>query len=141
MPWLTIIMALLSFFTAKKNGASNTKAALIAGAVGAGTYYVSHETEWGRENLGALDGVDLSAGTKEPVIADGSTAEGTKVVTGADGKPITPSTGIMDVLKEWGASGTATVVGAAGATGALLTGNGKWLLIAGAALVAIMVLK
>lgn len=57
MPWLSILMAIISFVTAKKSGASNGTAAAIAGVAGLGTYYVSHNTDWGVENLGSLDGV------------------------------------------------------------------------------------
>lgn len=116
MPWLTIIMALLSFFASKKSGASNTKAALTAGLVGAGTYFVSHETDWGRTNLGALDGVDLGAAGSAVVTPGGNATDGSAPTTTTQ----TPSTGIFDVLRSWGATGTAAVIG----TGAAATGSG-----------------
>lgn len=119
MPWLSIIMALLTFFTTKKSGASNTTAALAAGLVGAGTYYTTHETEWGKKNLGALDGVNLSAGVKPPTtvpVADNATGGGVVLPSDKSGS----STGVFDVLKTWGATGTAAVIG----TGAAATGSG-----------------
>lgn len=138
MEWLTIIMTLASFFLSKKSGASNTKAALTAGLVGAGTYYVSHETEWGKANLGALDGVTPSTGTetttKEP--ATGTTIKvPTNTSTGA------AAGGLAGVLGSWGATGTAAVIGSAGAA----TGSGifssKWFWPAAIGLGALFILK
>lgn len=60
MPWLSIIMAVLTFFLS--GGANKEKrgtAALAALGVGAGTYALTHNTDWGKENLGWLDGVDI----------------------------------------------------------------------------------
>lgn len=140
MPWLTIILALLSFFASKKSGASNTKAAITAGLVGAGTYYVTHETDWGRVNLGDLDGV-VTDGDGNVVDAGGTP------VTGADGKPIVTGgnaggTSFADIIRGWGATGTAAVIGA----GAAATGSGifssknlPWLL--GGAALLLIVLK
>lgn len=140
MPWLSIIMALLSFFVSKKSGASNTKAAITAGLVGAGTYYVSHETDWGRANLGDLDGV----------VPDGDgvvIGTGNAPVTDADGKPIVTGgnaggTSFTDILRGWGATGTAAVIGA----GAAATGSGvfssknlPWLI--GGAVLLLVILK
>lgn len=132
MPWFTIIMALLSFFSAKAAGASDTKALLTAGLVGASSYYVTHETEWGRANLGDLDGVSVLEGdsaldplTGNPILNTGGGA--IKVLTN----------GTADVLKSWGATGTAKVVatGAAAAGGIFSSDNLPWLIAAGALLV------
>jgi hypothetical protein len=110
MPWLTIIMALISYFSQKKSGASNTKALLTAGLVGAGTYYVTHETDWGQANLGQFDGVPNPGAT--PVTDAGGTplqdANGLQVLGGL-GTTAIKTTG--DVLKSWGGTGTAAVVG------------------------------
>jgi hypothetical protein len=58
MSWLSIIMAIISFFiTRKGDGKNNVRAVLAGAAVGLGTYYVTHDTEWGSANLGWLDGV------------------------------------------------------------------------------------
>lgn len=56
MPWLSIIMSIISFFLAKKNGASTGAALAVGGLAGAATYYASHNTEWGKENLLKYDG-------------------------------------------------------------------------------------
>lgn len=53
--WVSLIMALISFLTAKKSGKSTTQAAAIAAATGLGTYYVATQTEWGKSTLGALN--------------------------------------------------------------------------------------
>lgn len=148
MPWLTIIMTLLSFFMSKKSGASNTAALVTAGLVGAGTYYVSHETDWGKANLGSFDGVTPpSAGV--PLVNDGTTTPVTDPATGAPvagnvatspgANTSTTGTGVFDVLRGWGATGTATVLG----TAALATSSGlqkyiPWLIGAG---LAFLVLK
>lgn len=123
MPWLTIILTLLSFFAAKANGASDTKALLTAGLAGAGTYYATHETEWGRANLGDLDGL--------------SSVEGTPVVDGENTVPLTEggslkvlTNGTADVLKSWGATGASKVLatGAAVAGGIFSSANLPWLI-------------
>lgn len=105
MPWLSIIMALITFFTAqKKKGANAARSAAIAGLAGLGTYYVSHETEWGRATLGALDGVittpSISAGgTDVPQNADGTpgtrNADGSYTVVGPNGQIVTVRPGTV----------------------------------------------
>jgi len=116
MPWFSIIMAILSFLFQKKNGASNTKALVTAGLVGGASYFVTHDTDWGKANLGSLDGVDVPTGGTTWTDASGT------VVTNASGQPITTggTNGVTDVLKSWGATGTATVLG----TAAAVTGKG-----------------
>lgn len=134
MPWLTIIITLLSFFVSKRNGMSDTSALLTAGLAGAGTYYVTHETDWGKANLGDLDGA--------PPTTTGGTSTGTNDTSGTPvPKPgtgtTTSGTSIWDVFKSWGATGTALVTGvAAGATG--LT---SWLPLIAIGVVAYLVLK
>lgn len=138
MPWLTILMTLLSFFSSKKSGASNTKAAITAGLVGAGTYYVSHETEWGQANLGALDGVTPSTGT-ETTTKDPAT--GTTIKVPANTSTGAAAGGLAGVLGSWGATGTAAVIGSAGAA----TGSGifksEWFWPAVIGLGALFILK
>lgn len=67
MPWLTIIMAIISFFQTKKNGGSTGAALAVAGMAGAATYYTTHNTEWGKENLLKYDG-----GVTVPVQTSGT---------------------------------------------------------------------
>lgn len=130
IPWLSIILALLGFFLSKRNGASNTKALLTAGLAGAGSYYVTHETDWGKANLGALDGVEqplteplldvngnvITGPTGNPVVGPTVGSAVTTTPTGAI-VPVSQGTGsgvvstVGDVLKSWGGTGTAAVVG------------------------------
>lgn len=78
MPWLTIIMAIISFFQTKKNGGSTGAALAVAGMAGAATYYTTHNTDWGKANLLKYDG-----GVTPPAVTSGTatvTAPGGQVV-------------------------------------------------------------
>lgn len=106
--WASLIIALLSFFMSKKSGASDTKAMLTAGLAGAGSYYIATETEWGQENLNWFED-----STKKPTTS-------TTAVVDSAGNPVKDSNGNViykmidgtaDVLKSWGGTGTAAVVG------------------------------
>lgn len=124
MPWLSILMALISFFTTKKKTNGNTAAALGAAAlVGAGTYYVTHETDWGSENLGFLDGVTDSSGATVPTGTGNVPIDGTVKVPSGTTQPATGGfwDSLSGTLKSWGPTGTALVVGTAGA----VTSNSK----------------
>lgn len=143
MPWLSIIMALISFFVTKKKTNGNTAAALGAAAlVGGATYYATHETDWGKENLGFLDGVTDSSGA---TVAAGtgnvpSSSTGTVTVPSAGTSTSTGGfwDGVTGVLKDWGPTGTALVVGTAGA----VTSNGKsWIWWAALGVGAFLLLK
>lgn len=96
MPWLSIIMAIISFLgTLKKDKSNVGQAALAGAAVGLGTYYVSHETEWGRTNLGSLDGV-VQVGPGGDVNSPVSTTDGgspVKVPITTGSNTVTGSTG------------------------------------------------
>lgn len=121
MPWLTILMSLLSFFVSKRNGASNTQALLTAGLAGAGTYYVTHETDWGKTNLGAFDGV-IASGTT-PLKTEGGVA-----VTKENGTTAATS-GIDSTIGKLltSAGGTAAAATVGGFTfGALLASPNAW---------------
>lgn len=88
MPWLSIIMSIISFFLAKKNGASTGAALAVGGLAGASTYYASHNTEWGKENLLKYDG-----GVTPPTVTPGTTtvaAPGGQVVPIPT--PVSPTT-------------------------------------------------
>lgn len=133
MPWLTIITMLLSFFATKANGASNTKALVTAGLAGAGTYAITHETDWGKANLGSLDGVDASTAGAARI-----SSEDDQPVKDAAGNVITvPSDGkgsvVADVLKSWGGVGSAAVlgVGATAAGGGIFSKENLPLLLGG----------
>lgn len=147
MPWLSIVMAIVTFFLAGGSEKENRGRALVAaGLAGAATYYVSHETEWGRRNLGEFDGVTIDAPDdtdSSPVVNDAG-----KPVNGADGTPIRvpirpngkePQSGFWSTLTSWGAAGTAAVVGVGGAVAS--GGRPNWLLLGGLAVAAILILK
>lgn len=150
---IALIMALVSFFGSKKAGASDGEAAAIAGAAGLGTYYVSTQTEWGRDLVSDIKSwVGVTDSSGDPVLnGDGQPAtvpEGAEVILNEDGSVAKDANGnvlwkLVDstgkVLTSWGPVGTAGVIGTAGiATGAIDT---KWLWIGGAALLAVVVLK
>lgn len=140
MPWLTIFMTLLTFFLAGGDDKEKRTTALAAAAgVGLGTYYTTHETDWGKTNLGSLDGVVPTAvaanpvidATGQPVVVDGNAVKTNSGVTAGS------SASVWDTLKSWGAAGTAAVVGVG--VGAATGTN--WLLIGGLAVVAYLLLK
>lgn len=122
MPWLTIIMALLSFFATKASGGSNTKALVAAGLAGAGTYYTTHNTDWGKANLGKFDGV-TPVGTGADVVATNG-----QPVTDLAGNTVKQVVdGTFDTLKSWGGTGTAAVIGTAALAGGAFGSAQKWL--------------
>lgn len=136
MPWLTIIMALLSFFVTKSKTGSTSKAALAAVAAGGLTYAYTHSNYAAGTSLAEYDGVSNAA---VPVLnTDGSAA------VDANGKAIkTSGPGVVDlagklvsstekVLTGWGATGTSAVL----ATGAVVSSSSlqkylPWLIGAG----------
>lgn len=94
--WVSLILALISFFVSKKNGASSTEAALTAAAVGAGTYYVTTQTDWGKSTLGGINDsiADLTGtGYVDPAKDATYTPEQVKPLVGADGKPVLDAAG------------------------------------------------
>lgn len=107
MAWLSIIAAIVTFLLSGGLKKGKTATALAAAlGVGAGTYYLTHNTDWGRENLGYLDGVEV-----EP-SPDGTGA------TVTDGDPKNPS--VVPIRQPTGGSG------ASGANG-LWNTLGSWL--------------
>lgn len=115
MPWLSIIMALVSFFLAGGSKPENrAKAAAIGLAAGAATYGVTHYTDWGKENLGSLDGVTVSGGgetdsVKNPTVAN---ANGVPVNLGSNAASTNGSTGLFSAMG--GALSNPVVAGATG---------------------------
>lgn len=102
MPWLSIIMALVSFFLAGGSKPENrAKAAAIGLTAGAATYGVTHYTDWGSRNLGNLDGVTVTGGGEE-------TPSKAPTATNASGQPISVGTGSA------GASGSTGLFSAIG---------------------------
>lgn len=142
MPWLSILMFLVTFFLSGGDEKKNRNKALVnAGLVAAGTYYTTHETDWGQRTLGEFDGVVQTPTDSSPVVdADGKpvSVAGSQVTVPVKPSGESSTTGFWKTLQAWGATGTAAVVG----TGAAVaTGNTKWLLWAAAAIAAVMILK
>lgn len=151
---ISILIALAGYFMSKKSGADDTEAALIGAAAGLGTYYVGTETEWGKDLVSALDGKEtltpalaedgtklhdsagnevlIPAGSTPVLNGDGTvkTENGSPVVTvkKEDGSVVTTTVSkIAEVLKSWGATGTAAVIG----TTAVATSDDKmWTYVA-----------
>lgn len=129
--WISIILALISFFTSKKSGASNSEALTNAALVGGGTYYVATQTAWGQKNLGLFD-TPAGTGTGGTPVLDKS---GQAVIDPATGLPMVSyantqsGTGAADVLKSWGGTGTAAVIGTAAVAtnGDLMSSISKYL--------------
>lgn len=139
MTWLTIIMTLLSFFAAGGAKKENRgKAALIAAGVGAATYYTTHETQWGQENLGQWDGVEI--GTDEfgnNVVSTGPTRDPSQIKPGSVSD--SGSNGFWNTLGGWLKSPAGQVT--TGVAGASALGLPKWLIWGGAALGLYLLLK
>lgn len=120
MPWLSIIMAIISALASlKKNPDKKGQAVAAAALGGLGTYYVTHETEWGRDLLGDWDGVVVqpAADAKDPeqvTLPDGSSVG--KTVVNVPSASTGQTTGLWDTLKSWGPTGTAAVIGTTAVT-------------------------
>lgn len=124
MPWITIVLTLLSFFLTKAKTGSTSKAALAAALVGGATYAVTHSDFAAGTALAEYDGV---VNTARPVLD----ATGQQILD-ANGKPVQAVSGATlapsgtagapagggivpaaaGVLTSWGATGTAGVIGA-----------------------------
>lgn len=135
--WVSIVLALISFFlTSRATGGDKKKAALAALGVGAASYYAVSNTEWGKtaaENFNSTLGI-----TSDPAIqgqVDSTAAAGNLTVAN---KPAGSTA--WDVLKSWGATGTALVAGAVGVSTGAVSGT-SWLLVGGLALGAFLLLK
>lgn len=116
---IALIMALISYFTAKKKGnANDTQAALAAAAAGVGTYYVATETEWGKSAVSSLS--DAIGYTPTSENSTTTTTAGGEVVSVPKTSGTTGTNG-WGVLQAWGPTGTAAVVGttALGLSGSL----------------------
>lgn len=141
MPWLSIIMAVITFLLSgglKKGNAGKAAAAAIG--VGAGTYYVTHETDWGRDNLGFLDGVEVKPDgtTGETTISTGIKDPGT-VIRQPSGSGSSGANGLWNTLGSWLTSPAGQVTTGAAAGKAL--GVPNWLLWGGVLVGGYLLLK
>lgn len=151
---IMLIISLVSYFGSKKAGASDGQAALAAVAAGAGTYYATTQTDWGKDMVKTIDSswTKLMGADGAPVL-DGSGNEvlapaGAVAETNPDGSvkrdedgnvlwKLVDSTG--KVLTSWGPAGTAAVVG----TSALVANDDlpSWVLPVGLGVLAFVLLK
>lgn len=124
-------MAIISYVTTKKGDSKNEgKAIAAAAAAGLGSYWFTTETEWGQDAVSWLDDniMDLSSQKAAPVTVD---QDGNLVQANTGLKPGSASTNGWDVLKNWGPTGTAAVVGTGAVTAGLSSDDWiKWAAIA-----------
>lgn len=124
IPWVTIILTLLSFFLTKAKTGSTSKAVLAAALAGGATYAVTHSDFAADTALAEYDGV---VNTAWPVLDETG-----QQILDANGKPVQAVSGATlassgtagapagggivssaaGVLTSWGATGTAGVIGA-----------------------------
>lgn len=130
MPWLSIIVWLVSYFLQTKNGVSAGKAALTSTALGLGTYYLADPAN--TKNI-----LGFSWGDTKPTAGNvsGATAAVTRAAGATTGSSIVSEVG--STLRSWGPTGTMGVI--ATTTGAAT--DNKWLLYGGLAVVALLILK
>lgn len=134
MSWVTIIVMIISYYMSSKSGKSKGQSAAIAAGAGLASYYVYDQNALGIE---ALNGQKTGIGM--PTLA--TSADGAASTTpGTGGTPSTIGLGGVvgttgEVLKSWGPTGTAAVIGTTAlATNSSLQKYLPWLLIGGAAL-------
>lgn len=136
---ILVILYLLSYFTAKKTGASNGTAALTAAGVTAGAYYSGLSGKLASGVSSVFSSSTGPAATDTAVALPGqisSIGSGTSTL-GTIGSSLI--SGTSDVLKSWGPVGT---VGAVAGVSTLRSSNkDKWLLYGGVALAAFLLLK
>lgn len=129
MPWVSIVMMLLSFLLSKSRGASTGQAAAIGAAAGLATYYLADPAN--PDNLLKI-GVDAK---DTPGSLSGDTAKALPATGGGNtGLGGVVQTGISEVgktLQTWGPTGTLAVVGGTTALSAIK--KERWLWIVGGA--------
>lgn len=151
--WVTIILALIQFFASYKGKKENLgKAALSAAAVGAGTYYLTHNTDILPDSVRKLDGWTPETLPNATAVNDGTAtaaqmeeynsakanAEAAGATYNQQGVLQSLVTTTGQVLTSWGAAGTAGVVGTTAlATSSSLQKYLPWI-IGGLAVVLIM---
>lgn len=132
---LSILMAIISYVTTKKGDSKNEgKAMAAAAAAGLGTYWFTTETQWGKDGVAWLNDNIANLDGTTPITADGGgqvvNADGRVVSVGTSRPPTTSNTNAWDVLKGWGAAGTATVIGTSAVAGGMFSKDWvKWALI------------
>jgi hypothetical protein len=119
MPWISVIIFILTFIIQKRAGRSNASAALTGLAAGGLTYYLADPTNPDNLFQIGVDGTQTGGVPDEgPSNESGSSTNGWATVAGQT----VSSTG--EVLKSWGPTGTALVAGS------LTAGSNMWLWLA-----------
>lgn len=139
MPWLSIIMALLTFFLAGGSKPENRgKAAALGLAAGAATYGITHYTDWGRESLGQWDGLEVTVGRDGNAVS-ATKPDGTVVKPAVTTPTQTGNSGFWSGMGNFLSSGAGQI--AAVTAGAAVAGVPRWAIIGGIALLAFAILK
>lgn len=110
MPWLSIIMFVVSYLLSKDQGKSDGEALALAGMAGLATYYTI-DPAGPTDLFGLGTGTEAGPGTGPTVgVPTTQTATGGTLTTAGSvmGSAIS-TTG--EVLKDWGPTGTALVAG------------------------------
>lgn len=131
--FVQIAIWLISYFLSKKAGATNAQAAMLA----TGATLLSNATgltDTVSNGMSNWFGGGASTGVTEPTAIGTGVKSGT---LGAVGSSTGSTTGIADVLKSWGPTGTALV----GATAVGAVTDKKWLLYGGLAILGLLILK
>lgn len=129
MPWMSIIMWLVSFLASKSSGASTTKSALIATGAGLATYYLADPAN--KDNVLGVTMGDDKATTGSTTEVDGGS---TKLPTPSFGSTAVSEVG--STLRNWGATGTlAVVAGTSALASGGLTKYWPWIALAAGAFI------
>lgn len=132
MPWVSIVVWLISFLVSKSSGASNAKSAMIATGAGLATYYLADPSN--TENVLGVGGSDkVESGSPSETTAP------TTVKTPTSSFGTTAVNTVGDVLKSWGPTGTMGVV--AGTTALTSSNIPTWIKWAGAGVLAFVIFK
>lgn len=127
MPWMSIIVWLVTFLLQKSAGASNGAAALAATGAGLATYYLADPSN--KDNVFGLTFGDSKATPGSPTITNGSNA--TTGGLASIGKTFVSEAG--STLRDWGPTGTVGVIAGTTAVSSIKSKWWPWL-IGGAAI-------
>lgn len=139
--WLTLIMALISYFMSAKSGNSKGRSAAIAATVGMGTYFATQNSETLASANESINNLFSSNSPASSSANEGVARDGVLVGAGATAGSAVSSLGssAADVLKSWGPVGTAGVIVGTGAASSM--DWDKWLPWLAAGLGAYLLLK
>lgn len=108
--WIYLLISLLTYLLSPRDTKAQQRQALLNGALaGAGSYYIGTQTDWGRDIVADIDGAVFGNSSGKKVNPDGTIVDATGKIINVPGAG--DSTNGWDVLKTWGATGTATVIG------------------------------